>query len=300
MILVLTLSARMVGADAFDGRIDVALVQGGQTNTLRHTIGPAHLRIETIGSAWPNPVDIVERQSGVLTLLSPHNRSFVRLKPAANTAPPGMPGFPGMPMAPGGLPAGIGPQTAPSAPGQPGVGVPIPAMPAVPQMPQIPQMPAMPALPQGAGGLPPGVGPQPGGLPAMRRMTMPMVPMMNQKLELKPTGLTTNILGYACRQYELKQRGELMEIWATDQLPPFQPYVRNQPHRFGPHMLQEQWAGLVTDRKVFPMLASLRYDSGAERLRFEVTSISAEKITEPSEELFAPPPDYHEIQPLPF
>ena len=130
---------------------------------------------------------------------------------------------------------------------------------------------------------------------------MPMPPMMmNQKLELTATGQTTNILGFACQQYQLKQRGETMDIWATDQLLPYQPYVRNQPHRFGPRMLEEQWGGLVADKKLFPLVASLHYDNGAERLRFEVTSISTGKIVEPSEKLFQPPPDYNEIEPLPF
>jgi len=72
---------------------------------------------------------------------------------------------------------------------------------------------------------------------------------MGPKPELKATGQTTNILGFACQQYEVKQRGETLEIWATDQLLPFQPYVRNQPHRFGPQMLEEQWPGLLTAKK---------------------------------------------------
>jgi len=133
----------------------------------------------------------------------------------------------------------------------------------------------------------------------MPRMPMPPM-MMNQELELTATGQTTNILGFACQQYQLKQRGETMDIGATDQLLRYQPYVRNQPHRFGPGMLEEQWGGLVADKKLFPLVASLHYDNGAERLRFEVTSVSPDKITEPAEKLFQPPPDYNEVGPLPF
>jgi hypothetical protein len=156
----------------------------------------------------------------------------------------------------------------------------------------------MPAMP----GLPPGIGPQPGGAMAgaAAPAAMPRMPMMNQKLELRATGQTTNILGFVCQQYELKQRGETVEFWATDQLLPYQPYLRNQPHRFGPDQFERQWAGLVADRRLFPLIASLRYDSGGERLRFEVTSVSTDKIAEPSEQLFQPPRDYTEIQPLPF
>ena len=133
----------------------------------------------------------------------------------------------------------------------------------------------------------------------MPRMPMPPM-MMNQKLELTATGQTTNILGFACQQFQLKQRGETMDIWATDQLVPYQPYVRNQPHRFGPRMLEEQWGELVADKKLFPLVASLHYDNGAERLRFEVTSVSTTKIAETSAKLFQPPADYNEVEPLPF
>ena len=143
--------------------------------------------------------------------------------------------------------------------------------------------------------------------------------MMGEKIELKPTGKKEKILGFACEQFEIKQRGETMEIWATDKLLPFQPYVRNQPPRFGPRMIEEQWAELLTAKKLFPLRASLRFDVPApppprptekrdegvaatspERFRFEVKSITPEKIDDKDGKLFQPPPDYAEIQPLPF
>ena len=129
---------------------------------------------------------------------------------------------------------------------------------------------------------------------------MPTPPQLNQSLELKATGQTTNILGFACQQYKLEQRGETMEIWATDQLLPYRAYVQNQPHRLGLRLLEEQWPELVADRKLLPLVASLRYDNGAERYRFEVNSVKPEKISDPDGKLFQPPKDYHEIQPLPF
>ncbi len=279
-------------AGAFEGEIDAALIRGGQSSALRYTVGPDHLRIEVTGTNWPNPIDVVERASGALTLVYPHNRSFVRLTSAAENPSAGMPGNPGMPMPPGTLPPGIGPQAHAANPN-----------------PNPNRMP-MPAMPPG---MPPGIGPQssspmsnrPGigammpAMPAMpRRPMMPM--MMGPKPELKATGQTTNILGFACQQYEIKQRGETLEIWATDRLPPYQPYIRNQPSRFGPQMLEDQWPDLLAARKLFPMLASQRYDSGAERFRFEVTSVSAKEVAEPDEKLFQPPPDYREVRPLPF
>jgi hypothetical protein len=273
-------------AGAFEGRLNIFLVHGPQTNSVRYTVGPVHLRIEVIATNEPNPIDIVDRQSGALTLVYPFNRNFVRLKPISENASVAMPGFPGMPMPPGGLPPGIGPQAG-ATPGASG----------------FPSMPAMPA------GLPPGVGPQPrsamptppgAGATVPSMPAMPMPAMMNKKLEIAGTEKTTNILGFTCRQYELKQRGQTLEIWATDQLLPYQAYIRNQPHRFGPRMLEEQWPGWLAEKKLFPLIVSLRFDSGAERMRLEVTSVSPEKIVEPDEKLFQPPPGYHEVRPLPF
>ena len=124
---------------------------------------------------------------------------------------------------------------------------------------------------------------------------------MMEKMELKATGEKTNLLGLACEKYELKQRGETMEVWATGKLFPFQPYLQSQPHRFGPQMIEEQWGGLLKAKKLFPLLAVLRFDNGAERYRIEVQAITPEKIKAGDEaKLFQPPPDYQELQPLPF
>jgi hypothetical protein len=119
-------------------------------------------------------------------------------------------------------------------------------------------------------------------------------------MELKTTGGKTNLLGYMCEKFEIKQRGETMEIWATDQLLPFQNYVRNQAPRFGPRMIEEQWAGLLTAKKLFPLRASLHFDEGAEQYRFEVQSVTPQKLNDEDMKLFLPPDGYFEIQPLPF
>jgi len=111
-----------------------------------------------------------------------------------------------------------------------------------------------------------------------------------------------------------------MEIWATDKLLPFEPYLQNQPHRFGPHMIEEQWGDLLKSKKLFPLLAVLKFEAFPrpanppgtnalsqasppppdmpERYRFEIKSITPETNTDDT--LFQPPPDYQEIQPLPF
>ena len=315
-------------AFGFEGRINAVMTRGSQSDALLYTVGTNFLRVEMTATNWPNPVDILDRNSGELTLLFPNNRSFVRLKPVTENSSPTPPGFPQMPA---GLPPGVGPQSPPAGlPAMPNLPQPqgigptnlpgMPAMPAMPNMPAPPPMPArpnmptppsMPALPN----MPPGVGPQSapgapampampnmpagGGMPAMPAMPMMQPPMMEQ-MELKATGEKTNLLGFACEQYEIKQRGETTEIWATDQLFPFQPYIQNQPHRFGPRMIEQQWGDLLKAKKLFPLLATLKFDNGAERFRFEVRSITPEKLTAGDEQLFQPPTNYVEIQPLPF
>ncbi len=316
---------------AFEGTITASLARGGQATPLLYTVGTNALRVEVTAADRPYPVDILDRPSGALTLLFPGNRSFVRLKPVAENQSTAPPGFPGMPMPPGGLPPGIGAQvgTTPGSPASPmsgmssmpappppatiGVANP-PGMSAVPQMPQMPQRPQMPQMPQmpqspGAPAMPSGIGPQAGagvaGMPAM-----PMMPPMAMKpMELTRTTDTTNLLGYLCTRYEIRGRGDVMEIWATDKLLPFQPYLRNQRYRFGPKLMEEQWGELLKAKRLFPLLAVLRFQMPPapghtapppepERLRFEVKSITPEKISDDT--LFQPPPGYHEIQPLPF
>jgi Domain of unknown function (DUF4412) len=141
-----------------------------------------------------------------------------------------------------------------------------------------------------------------GALPMPPMPAMPMMPPpMMEKMELTATGDKTNLLGLACEKFQIKQRGETMEIWATARLFPFQPYVQNQPHRFGPQMIEEKWGGLLAEKKLFPLLAILKFDNGAERYRFEVQSITPEKITSgDAAKLFQPPPDYQELRPLPY
>src|ERR1035437_4204643 len=111
-------------AFAFEGRITAGMIQGNETNALLYTVGTTSLRVEMTATnsdksraGWPNPVDILDRTAGTLTMLFPNNRSFVHLKPATDASVAATPGLPGVPM-----PPGIGPQSAPGA-------SPMPAMP---------------------------------------------------------------------------------------------------------------------------------------------------------------------------
>lgn len=232
---------------AFEGRIDVLITRGNETNDLVYTVGPAQTRIAVTSTnsdssrvVWPHAVNIVDLESGAVTLVFPNNRTFVRLKSAA-AAPATTP-----------LPS--------TGAGQNG---------------DFTVRPAIPAMP------------------------MPPIPP-DQELELKQTTDTKDILGFPCTRYDLKQHGQTLEVWATGKLVPFQPYLSNQPSRFGPHRLEEQWPALLTTRKLFPLMVSLHYDNGAERFRFEVKSVKEEEIADPDRRLFQPPKDYHEVESLPF
>jgi len=183
--LLITITVWVAGparsATAFEGRISAVLTQGSQTDALLYTVGTNFLRVEMTATNWPNPVDILDRKSGALMLLFPHNRSFVRLKAATENAagrPPG--GALGetrpTPMPPGGLPPGIGSQPGPS-----GAGI-TPGLPSAPAgAPQIPLPP---------NGLPPGVGPQSQpGIPRDPLATSPGTP----QLPLPPGGLPPGV-----------------------------------------------------------------------------------------------------------
>jgi hypothetical protein len=316
-------------AGTFEGRINATLTRGGETQTLLYTIGTNQVRIERAETNWPHAKNIVNLDTGATTLLFPHNGTFVRLRQGSATVPvapvgvpptgPVKPGAdpgtffnpgpevfgqrpktagetPALPVPPTGLPPGIGPRTGP--PGRPDGAPGASPSPVVP-----PGAPVIPNLPQLPAGLPPGIGPQTasaGVVPGMPAMPMPMMPVPGGKLELQATTNGMTILGLPCTRYELKQRGETMEIWATDKLPPFQPYLQNQPHHFGPRMIEEQWGGLLKARGLFPLLAILKFENGPERLRFEVKSVRTQKLDDKEGKLFQPPAGYHELQPLPF
>jgi len=272
-------------AFGFEGRVDAALTRGGQATPLLYTVGTNFMRVEVTATDRPYPANLLDLRSGQLIVLYPGSRSFMRLTvPAENT---------------GVTPAAPAPQnTDPTN---------FPGKLATPRMPDVPAP---------ANSFPPRVGPQAGNRSSAQPMpsmptgggapAVPMVPPMRERIELTATGDKTNLLGYTCERFELKLRGEVMEIWATDKLGPFQAYQENQPPRFGPRWIGEQWGDLLKAKKLFPLLAELRLETpaspgaGPERMRFEVKSITPKKIDDKDGSLFRPPADYRELEPLPF
>ena len=258
-------------ASAFEGRITATVTRGGDTHHLLYTTGTNFLRIDCVETDHPYPSDILDTSSQEMTLVFHHNRSFVQFPLSEqNTAmPPGFPPMtPNVPQAPAAMPASVGPTNLPGA------------------TPPMPPMPNMPAPPAGAPGM---------------SMGMPMMPPMPmERIDLAEIGDITNILGYRCVHYKMEQRGETMDIWATDQLLPFQAYLQNQPLRRGLGRIEEQWSGLLKDKKLFPLLGSLKFPNGVETLHFEVTEIKPEEIKDQDGSLSHAPADYYQIQPLPF
>ena len=174
--------------------------------------------------------------------------------------------------------------------------------------------PQMPHPPGPAGSMNPGNLPSAPNLPQMQMaggmpaMPMMMPPPMMERMELVATTDITNLLGYPCTRYEIKSRGQVMEIWATDRLMPFQPYLQNH-HRFEPQIIEEQWGKLLKAKKLFPLMAVLNFYLPSapgnappppvrERMRFEIQAITPQIITDDT--LFRPPPDYQEVPPLLF
>lgn len=139
------------------------------------------------------------------------------------------------------------------------------------------------------------------GMPGMGAMGFGMPPMAmagpaTPPLQLKATDQTTNLLGYACKKYEMGSRGDSAEIWATDRLIPFSIWRQNPLASFGPSGLREQWPDLLRQKKLFPLLAVVRTRGGQQLMRFEVAAIVADKDPGPDGKTFLPPADFTEVR----
>jgi hypothetical protein len=123
--LVLVAAASLLGisaatAEPFQGQIEAVVTRGEQSTRLLYTIGPETVRVEVVDPKTPAPVDLLDLKSGTLTLLFPHNHSFMRMKSGRvdKTSAPA-PGFPMRPSLPGAAAApAIPPMPRMPAPGQ--------------------------------------------------------------------------------------------------------------------------------------------------------------------------------------
>ena len=322
----------------FEGIIEAVLVRGDYRESCTYSVGSNMLRVARNETDHPYAVNLIERDTGRITLIFPHNLSFMRMEPPAMTSarpedfpgmptligelpegigpqadsfdmpftamPSDLPGMPNMPaqmeagitIPPGGLPEGIGPQAG-------SCGIPHTAMPGIPNMPDATGLSGMPSD-MGAGMQAPGMMPEPDGERAGRVYEgrgQSARRRRSRELLFSETGETTNLLGYACTRCELRQHDRVMEIWATDQLVPFHPWLQDPPPRHpGPQVMEEHWGELLQARKLFPLRIEVRNEEGhSVPFEFKVLSITPRQF-DPEEKRFRPPPDYHELEPPPF
>jgi hypothetical protein len=288
-IAIALLFSQLCRASVFEGHINAVTSRGGLQVALLYVVSTNFLRVEMVDTNRPGTVDILDRGSGTVTLVFPQRQCFTRLKAGsdaefqavaveASTPPEAPPTFDAPPR-----PANVtGAQRMTGFPGRPG----------------------LPA------GVPPGIGPTnfarpPGfaGMPTRPRMTIApsmQIAVPGGGLQLQGTGLRTNLLGFSCECYEIKQWGQTMEIWATDQLVPFQDYLPNQPPHVGPPMIERLWSELLAAKGLFPFLAILRFDNGTERYRFEVRSVEPARLTSEEAKGFRTPKGYIELPPRSF
>jgi hypothetical protein len=253
MASALMASSSVFAADknvTFGGTISATLARAGTEAThFVFTRKSNQLRIENTTNKL-EPINIIDLEAKKLTIVFPHNTTFMRVDlakvGAQFSAPPGFPSPPPIPNPKG-----------------------------------MPPMPSMPPNPLAGGA-----------------MMMPPTPGMGGAPELKKTEKTKKIQEFDCTLYTLSDRGETLEIWATDDaaLFPFRLLRRDSMSRhFGPQMLEEQWPELLQKRSLFPLEAILHVEpNGQERLSFKVDKIEEKKITD--ENLLRPPAGYIEIQ----
>jgi hypothetical protein len=316
----------------FEGTVSATLARGETTATqFLFTRKGNQLRVENVDKTKPEPINIVDLEAKKLTIIYPHNSTFVhvdlipplpdRAHPGAPALPPGFPTPPNMNASPNPVGEAVGfPGTTPSSPTvtaahpapaispPPGFPKPPPPMPEMPQMPSMPQKQMQNptgAPPTGAGGPPALPGPM---MPPPRGYGAPGMPPMPAMMpggapELKKTDKTRKIQGFDCTLYTISDRMETFEIWATSDsaLFPFRLLERNYHNRhFGPRMLEEEWVELLQKKSLFPLEATLRMEHGSqERLSFKVEKLEKKKI-DPATAGFQPPENYYEIQPPPF
>jgi hypothetical protein len=306
---------------SFEGALTVTETRGGVAMQFLYSRKGDKLRIEHGDKSKPEAVNIVDLAAKKLTIVYPHNSTFVVVDLTKIPAPSGAPNLPpGFPPLSNVVQLQAGAPTVPSFPPPPTPGPAISPPPGFPTPPPIPSMPPMPQMPNnpmasGAAHMPM---PPPQGFGAPGMPPMPGTGGFGAAPELKKTDKTRKIQGFDCTLYTLSDHGETFEIWATPDaaLFPFRLVQSNYRSRhFGPVMLEERWIELLRNQSLFPLEATLRTDLSAapagpprggqqnsvpeadhsqERYSFKVDKIEKKKIDNP-EELFSPPKDYYEI-----
>lgn len=87
---------------------------------------------------------------------------------------------------------------------------------------------------------------------------------------------TTEILGYPCHKYTFEESEGPVEIWATDQLGKFVAMPQGNPMQPAP--AKESWDQFITG-DFFPMRIISLSNGGKERMRWEVTKVTPQKLS---------------------
>ena len=285
--------------------------EGAQTTDYRYTLNPETARLERLGEPTrpPTPWHLIDRQTGAVTILRPHNQSITTLASdaferktqpgpgAALDLPPGVelppgigaaPAVPGTPAFPG---AGISP-LGPQAPARIG---PDPAM--LPggvhhhEAPEIPNPPTAHNITQGmpagipGGGIPGGI---PGGMPPMGLGALPGMDGMDGAPigELTAHEEIREIHGHSCQRHTLMlDRSLELELWLAQSpdLPPFYLLIWEGPQPFGHSDLLQDWSHLIRQTGKFPLLATLRHKEPQHHPGFELVEEDREPAHESPE-----------------
>src|ERR1700736_5761759 len=177
--------------NAFEGVINATTRAGAEATHFVFTRKGDQLRIENTTNKL-EPINIVDLASNKLTIIYPHNTTFVRVDLTKRAAPPGTPPMPTNPPSLGSGVAGF--PTPPNvATSQPGASL-APSISPPPGFPSPPPMPSMPPMPN----------------PAVAGPMMPAMPAMmpGAAPELKKTDKTKKIQGFDCVLYTMSNRGE--------------------------------------------------------------------------------------------
>ena len=87
---------------------------------------------------------------------------------------------------------------------------------------------------------------------------------------------TAEILGYTCHKYTFEEDEGPVEIWATDQLGQFVAMPQGNPMQPAP--AKESWDQFITG-DFFPMRIVSLNTRGKERMRWEVTKVTPQKLS---------------------
>ena len=126
---------------------------------------------------------------------------------------------------------------------------------------------------------------------------MPAIMATAEPRQLVATGDTTNLLGFTCERFEIKQGIERMTVYAADIGLSFASWRQHAQPALDLRGLEEQWGSTIAGKNMFPLQAVLIIDDQHELLRYDVTSITTQKTGDQLPCLFVPPPDYQEISP---